>query len=97
MFLADYTLPDEIFIDANIWSYFALRNPDFQDDCTRFLERVEQRALHGVTSNFVLNEVVHVILIGKGSEILQTCRLGATKPAPISWTTLTSCSQKDCA
>lgn len=79
MLLADYTLPDEIFIDANIWSYFALRNPNFQSDCTRFLERVEQGIVNGVTSNFVLNEVIHVILIGKGSQILDARSISKIK------------------
>ena len=79
MFLADYSSSDEIFIDANIWSYFALRNSNFQRDCTQFLERVEQSQISGVTSNFVLNEVIHVILIGKGSEILQTDRISKIK------------------
>ncbi|MBI4786695.1 MAG: PIN domain-containing protein [Chloroflexi bacterium] len=79
MDLIGYTLPDDIFIDANIWSYFALRNPKFQKDCTQFLERVEQSQISGVTSNFVLNEVLHVILIGKGSEILQTDKIWKIK------------------
>ena len=79
MRLANYALPDEIFIDANIWSYFALRNPTYQSECTRFLERVEQSQVHAATSNFVLNEVVHVILIGKGSELLKTDKIARIK------------------
>ncbi|OGO38876.1 MAG: hypothetical protein A2Z03_04495 [Chloroflexi bacterium RBG_16_56_8] len=79
MLLPEYVSSDEIFIDANIWSYFALRNPNFQTDCTQFLERVEQGQVRGATSNFVLNEVIHVILIGKGSEILQTDRISKIK------------------
>jgi predicted nucleic acid-binding protein len=79
MFLAEFDSFDEIFIDANIWSYFVLRNPSFQRDCTHFLERVEQGTVHGVTSNFVLNEVAYVVLIGKGSEILNTASISKIK------------------
>jgi predicted nucleic acid-binding protein len=79
MLLDDFAASDEIFIDANIWSYFALRNPDFQKVCTRFFERIEQNEIRGATSNFVLNEVVHVVLIGKGSESLKSAKVSGIK------------------
>jgi|GEM_PF-5005975 len=44
MFLAEFDSFDEIFIDANIWSYFVLRNPSFQRDCLLVTD-----ALHAAT------------------------------------------------
>jgi len=79
MILADYVADEEIFIDANIFSYFALQNPLHQASCTAFLERVEAGQVRGVTSNFVLNEVVYVLLIGRGSELLNTDKVRKVK------------------
>ena len=68
MNLAHFTSQDEIFVDANIFTYFALGTAEYQDACADFLTRVEQGQVHAVTSDFVLNEVFYALLVGKGSE-----------------------------
>jgi len=42
----------------------------YQGSCTEFLLKVEQGHIQAVTSDFVLNEVMYALLLGKGSEIL---------------------------
>ena len=54
MNLALFAGPDEIFVDANIFTYFALGTERYQDACADFLTRVEQDEIHAVTSDFVL-------------------------------------------
>jgi predicted nucleic acid-binding protein len=70
MLLADFAQDAGIFIDANIFTYFALQNPTYQGACTAFLSRVEAGEVRGVASVFSLNEAFYTMLIGKGSEIL---------------------------
>ena len=41
MLLTNFVQDAEIFIDANIFTYFALQNPTYQAACTAFLARVE--------------------------------------------------------
>ena len=75
MSLADFATDSEIFIDANIFTYFALQNPTYQAACTDFLWRVETGDAQGVTSVFALNEAFYAMLIGKGSELLNSTRI----------------------
>jgi predicted nucleic acid-binding protein len=73
--LGDFTGQDEIFVDANIFTYFALGTTAYQESCTEFLMRVEQGQVRAVTSDFVLNEVMYALLVGKGSELLASTRI----------------------
>jgi predicted nucleic acid-binding protein len=67
MRLADFTLEADIFMDANIFTYFALQNPTYQAACTAFLSRIEGGEVRGVTSVFALNEAFYAMLVGKSS------------------------------
>lgn len=79
MNLAHFSSSDEIFVDANIFTYFALGTREYQDACADFLMRVEQNEIHAVTSDFVLNEVFYALLVGKGSEILNSIKITRIK------------------
>ena len=79
MRLADLTTEAEIFIDANVFTYFALQNQTFQADCTAFLSRVEAGEVRGVTSVFALNEAFYTMLVGKGSELLSSTKIKQIK------------------
>ncbi|MBE7468448.1 MAG: hypothetical protein DPW09_12560 [Anaerolineae bacterium] len=79
MSLADFAEDAEIFIDANIFTYFALQNPTYQAACTTFLSRVETGEARGVTSVFALNEAFYAMLIGKGSELLNSTKIKQIK------------------
>ena len=75
MKLCEFPCNDVIFVDANIFTYFALGTPRFQDTCAAFLSRIESRQIQAVTSDFVLNEVFYAVLVGKASELLQSTRI----------------------
>lgn len=79
MNLAHFAGQDEIFVDANIFTYFALGTTEYQDACTDFLARVERGEVHAVTSDFVLNEVFYALLVGKGSELLASTKISTIK------------------
>jgi len=79
MFLANFDHNTGIFVDANVFTYFALENPTFQSACTDFLARIEGGQIQAVTSVFVLNEAFYAILIGKGSELLDTTKIRRIK------------------
>jgi predicted nucleic acid-binding protein len=79
MNLGDFSGDAEIFVDANIFTYFALGTPAYQDACAEFLKHIEDKHIHAVTSDFVLNEVFYALLVGKGSELLSTTRITTIK------------------
>ncbi len=75
MTLADFMATESIFIDANIWTYFALNTEPFQASCATFLYRLEIGQVAGVTSTAVLNEAFYAVLVGKASAELATTHL----------------------
>ena len=42
MNLDDFTGADPIFVDANVFTYFALGMMTYQESCTEFLSKIEQ-------------------------------------------------------
>ena len=79
MNLSDFPGPEEIFVDANIFTYLALGTPLYQKAWADFMSLVEQGAVRAATSDFVLNEVFYALLVGKGSELLGTNKITAIK------------------
>lgn len=79
MNLADFSGQDEIFVDANIFTYLALGTAAYQNACADFLSRIEQGQVRAVTSDFALNEVFYALLVGKGSELLNTTKITTIK------------------
>ncbi|MDM8531412.1 type II toxin-antitoxin system VapC family toxin [Anaerolineales bacterium HSG25] len=75
MNLTEYSEAAPIFIDANIWTYFALNSEPFQESCSTFLYGIEIGQINGVTSTAVLNEVFYAILVGKASLELQSTKI----------------------
>jgi predicted nucleic acid-binding protein len=73
--LADFPAVQPIFIDANIWTYFALNTEPFQTSCAAFLYRVEVGQITAITSTAVLNETFYAILVGKAAAELQTTKI----------------------
>jgi len=59
-----------VFIDSNIFLYVTLAHPKYRYSCKRFLERVDEGDLHGLTSVLVCNEVVHRLMIAEVVEKL---------------------------
>ncbi|MCK4636878.1 MAG: PIN domain-containing protein [Methanomicrobia archaeon] len=56
-------MSDPIFIDANIFIYYVTEHPQFVDSCEDLIQRMEKRKIIGITSIFVLNEVLHKMMI----------------------------------
>lgn len=73
--LADFSAAQPIFIDANIWTYFALNTEPFQASCTAFLYRVEMGQITAITSVAALNEAFYAILVGKAAAELQSTKI----------------------
>lgn len=62
----DALMPDEkVFIDANIFLYSAFKHPVFGNKCKDFLVRIEKGEIIGNTSDYVLNEVFHKLMIAE--------------------------------
>jgi predicted nucleic acid-binding protein len=72
MELSRFNLSEPIFIDSNIFAYHYLNNPAYGNICTNFLDAVELGSVDATTSLLAIDEVIFVILITKGSEVLQT-------------------------
>ena len=84
-------LPDneEIFIDANIFLYSAFKHPVFGNKCKNFLIRIEKEEIKGYTSDFVLNEIFHKLMIAEivkkfGIVAKQVVRFVKKKPEVIA-------------
>jgi len=75
MNLDNFASSDPIFIDANIWTYYALNTEPFQESCINFLYRCEIGQITSVTSTAVLNEAIYAILIGKAAEEMDSTRI----------------------
>lgn len=68
MILSEVPSSERIFIDTNIFLYSAFEHPDFGDSCKEFLKRVEEGTILGFTSELVLNEVFHKLMIAEIAE-----------------------------
>jgi predicted nucleic acid-binding protein len=56
---------ESIFIDSNIFLYSAFEHPIIGDICKKFLQLIESDEIKGFTSDFVLNEVFHKLMIAE--------------------------------
>jgi predicted nucleic acid-binding protein len=63
--LLEISNDERIFIDANIFLYSAFEHPIFGNTCKKFLQRIESNDVKGFTSDFVLNEVFHRLMIAE--------------------------------
>ena len=61
MKLAGYNSKEHIYIDANIFIYVIMDNPERADPCDEFLKRVEVGAISGVISPLIVDEVTFKI------------------------------------
>jgi hypothetical protein len=73
--LADFSISQPIFVDANIWTYFALNTESFQASCAAFLYRIEMGQIRAITSTAALNETFYAILVGRAAAELQTTKI----------------------
>jgi len=84
--LSELPANKEVFIDANIFLYSAFKHPVFGNKCKNFLIGVEKGEIKGYTSDFVLNEIFHKLIIAEvvkkfGIAAKQVVRFVKKKPA----------------
>jgi len=65
---------EKIFIDANVFLYSAFKHPLFGDNCRDFLIRVDNGEVKGYSSDFVINEVFHKLMV---AELIKKFRVTA--------------------
>lgn len=65
MRLSEITPGEKAFIDANIFLYSAFEHPIFGEPCKLFLERANKGEIFGYSSDLVLNEVFHKLMIAE--------------------------------
>jgi len=70
--LSEYNKSDCIFIDANIFLDYSLPDPKYGKSASDFLEKIELNEIKAVTTPIVLDEVSFIILMYKGSLLLET-------------------------
>ncbi|MEJ7710678.1 MAG: hypothetical protein WKF84_12620 [Pyrinomonadaceae bacterium] len=51
------------YIDATIFYYHIVNSPPLSEDCSDFLERVEQGSVHGMTSAVAVSEATHKVML----------------------------------
>jgi predicted nucleic acid-binding protein len=87
--LSELPANEEIFIDANIFVYSAFKHPVFGNKCKNFLIGIEKGEIIGYTSDFVLNEIFHKLMIAEvvkkfGITAKQVVRFVKEKPEVIA-------------
>jgi predicted nucleic acid-binding protein len=71
LLLSNFAADERIFIDANIFIYNALDDPDYAESCSDFLRQVETNKLKGVITPHVMDEVLFKILIAEASQHIE--------------------------
>jgi predicted nucleic acid-binding protein len=75
VFLSDLKDGLTIFIDANIFIYHFWKESMFNPASSDFLDRVERRKVHGITSTAVIQEATHRMMILEAATILPDVKL----------------------
>lgn len=69
MILSQIPSGERIFIDANIFLYSVFEHAVYGKSCKDFLKRVENDEIKAFTSDLVLNEVFHKLMIAEIAEL----------------------------
>ena len=70
MRLSEIPSGERIFIDTNIFLYSAFGHPTFDLACKEFLKRVQKCEITGFSSDSVLNEVFHKLMVAEVADNL---------------------------
>ena len=63
LILSQLQYGERVFIDTNIFLYAVFEHSAYGKSCRDFLRRVEKDEIMGFTSDMVLNEVFHKLMI----------------------------------
>jgi predicted nucleic acid-binding protein len=66
----DLISPADVFIDANTFIYHFTNDPKYGAACTRLLERIEFKELHGFTATHMLADVAHRLMTIEAMNLL---------------------------
>jgi len=80
LILSQLQAGERVFIDTNIFLYVVFEHSAYGKSCRDFLRRIEKDELMGFTSDLVLNEVFHKLMI---SEIAETRGIEAYNAAKL--------------
>jgi len=80
LILSQLQAGERVFIDTNIFLYVVFEHSAYGKSCRDFLRRIEKDELMGFTSDLVLNEVFHKLMI---SEIAETQGIEAYNAAKL--------------
>ena len=71
MFLSELEGGSSIFVDANIFIYHFSKQSRFNPEITKFLQRVEEKKVKGITSTYLIQEAMHRMMIIEAASILK--------------------------
>ncbi len=80
MTFADIAAGLDVFLDANIFVYYAEPHPTFGPACQQLLLRIENKEIQGFTSSAILSSVVHRVMTLEAVAVFQRSMQGI-----VSW------------
>jgi len=75
MFCSDLEDGSSVFVDANIFIYHFSKGSKLNPASSKFLERIEEGKINGVTSIAIIQEVTHRMMIVEAASILAEIRV----------------------
>jgi predicted nucleic acid-binding protein len=76
MTFADIPVGSDVFIDANVFVYYAEPHPTFGPPCQQLLLRIENKEFQGFTSSSILSSVVHRVMTLEAVDVFQRSMQG---------------------
>jgi predicted nucleic acid-binding protein len=76
MTFADIPAGSDVFLDANVFVYYAEPHPTFGPACQQLLLRIENKELQGFTSSSILSSVAHRIMTLEAADVFQRSMQG---------------------
>ena len=71
MTFADIPAGSDVFLDANVFVYYAEPHPTFGPVCQQLLLRIENKEIQGFTSAAILSSVVHRVMTLEAADVFQ--------------------------
>lgn len=71
MTFADISAGSDVFLDANVFIYYAEPHPTFGPRCQQLLRRIENQEIQGFTSSAILSSVVHRVMTLEAAAVFQ--------------------------
>jgi predicted nucleic acid-binding protein len=76
MTFTDIPAGSDVFVDANVFVYYAEPHPTLGSACRQLLLRIENKEFQGFTSSAILSSVVHRVMTLEAADIFQRSMQG---------------------